>query len=315
LLLNRTTGYRLKPGLYPNGLRANSLGFADTEWTLEPTPDRRRIAALGDSFSVGVAVAYEDNWLTLLEAELGVEVCNFGVCGTGPREYRDLLASLVWQYQPSMVLVPVFIGNDITERIASPQLTKFHPDALYTELLARRLGRLVQELWRQAEAATTDDYRMGVNVGFSEKTYLELTAGRLAVCRAKQTAEDRRRWEMVERCLEDLIQDCRNHGVPVAFVLIPDEFQIHAELRRQAMVVRGWRDEDLDLLLPQQRLTDFLAKRQVPVLDLLPALREAGPEAFIRNDGHFSKSGHRLAAREVSRWLRTELSTGLATAP
>jgi lysophospholipase L1-like esterase len=304
LLLNRTTGYRLKPGIYANGLRANSLGFADTEWSVEPPADRPRIAALGDSFSVGVAVAYEDNYLTLLEEELGVEVCNFGVCGTGPREYRNLLASLVWQYRPDLVLVPIFIGNDITEWIASPQLVKFHPDALYIELLTRRLVRLAREAWRRAEASARDEYRMGINVGFSEKTYLELTAGRLIVCRAEPTAENQKRWEMVERCLEELIRDCRDRAVPVAFVLIPDEFQIHEALRHKALALRGWREEDLDLHGPQRRLVEFLSARQVPVLDLFSALAEAGPVVYIPNDGHFTVTGHRIAAREVARWLR-----------
>lgn len=307
LLLNRTAGYRLKPGIYPNGLRANSLGFADTEWSVEPPADRLRIAALGDSFSVGVAVSYEDNYLTLLEQELGVEVCNFGVCGTGPREYRNLLASLVWQYRPNLVVVPIFIGNDITEWIASPQLAKFHPDALYIELLTRRLLRLAREAWRQAEASAGDDFRMGVSVGFSEKTYLELTAGRLVVCRAEPTAEDRKRWQMVEQSLEELISDCRGHAVPVAFVLIPDEFQIHDALRNKALTLRGWREEELDLHGPQRRLIEFLTARQVPVLDLFPAIAEAGPTAYIRNDGHFTVTGHRIAAREVARWLRSQL--------
>ncbi len=305
LLLNRTTGYRLKPGVYANGLRANSLGFADTEWTIEPPADRLRLAALGDSFSVGVAVAYEDNYLTLLEQELGVEVCNFGVCGTGPREYRNLLASTVWQYRPDLILVPIFIGNDITEWIASPQLVKFQPDALYIELLTRRLLRLAQEAWRQAETSAGEDFRMGVNVGFSEKTYLELTAGRLVVCRAEPTAEDRKRWARVEQCLEELIRDCREHAVPVAFVLIPDEFQINQELRGKALTLRGWREEELDLHGPQRRLVEFLNARQVPVLDLIPALAEAGPAAYIGNDGHFTVTGHRVAAREVARWLRS----------
>ena len=304
LLLDRADGYRLRPGVYGHGLRANSLGFADEEWTQPKPKGRVRIAALGDSFSVGTAVAYEDNYLTLLERELGVEVCNFGVCGTGPREYCQLLASLVWDYEPDLVLVPIFVGNDITEWIASPQLFRFHPDALYTQLLARRGVRLVREWWRGGSLGlAAGDFRMGPGPQLSEKTYLELIAGRMVVCRTPPTAEDQLRWTRVEAWLHRLIRDCRHRQVPVAFLLIPDEFQVHAQLRDKAMPLRGWKDADLDLLLPQKRLAAFCHDCQVPCLDLYPALTAFGPAAYLPNDGHFSTAGHRLAAQEVGRWL------------
>src|SRR5437016_827824 len=70
VLLNHAGGLRLRPGVYPNGLRANSLGFVGDEFRTEKTPGRPRIAALGDSFSVGIRVAYEDNYLTRVERRL-----------------------------------------------------------------------------------------------------------------------------------------------------------------------------------------------------------------------------------------------------
>jgi|GEM_PF-2071647 len=307
LLLNRTAGYRLKPGDYPNGLHANQLGFADEEWTLAKPSDRIRIAALGDSFSVGTAVAYGDNYLTQLETALGgVEVCNFGVCGTGPREYQHLLATMVWNYQPDLVLVPIFIGNDITEWIATPSLAKFHPDALYVELLARRLGRLAREHWRSRAEGDTGDYRMGLGPSFSHRTYVELTAGRLVVCRSPMLPPDEARWRLVEEYLDRIIKDCRSHQTPVAFVLIADEFQVHDALRSEAMVAQGWSEREIDLRLPQRRLSALAAERQVPCLDLLPSFAELGAAGHIPNDGHWSKAGHRLAASVVAQWLREQ---------
>lgn len=307
LLFNRTTGYRLKPGVYENGLRANSLGFADEEWTKQKRSGVVRIAALGDSFSAGTAVAYKENYLTRLETELGnVDVCNFGVCGTGPREYEQLLKTLVWDYQPDLVLVPIFIGNDITEWIATPELLKFHPDALCIEVLARRTYRLLREQWRQSAEGQSTDYRMGRGPQFSERTYLELTAGRLVVCRKQGTRTDEERWDKVRHHLERLIADCRGHHVPVVVVLIPDEFQVNDDLRQKALSVRGWSASDLDLLLAQRRLAEFCRQHAVPCLDLHPRMAEQGATAHLRNDGHWNVHGHHVAANTIAGWLQAE---------
>lgn len=314
LLLQRAAGCRLKPGVYPNGLRANSLGFADEEWTKERSNGRRRIAALGDSFSAGTGVAYEDNYLTRLETELGgIDILNFGVCGTGPREYQQLLASLVWEYEPDLILVPIFIGNDITESIVAPELLKFHPDALYLELLARRIARLVRERWRQAAEGHAGDFRMGLGQQFSERTYLELTAGHLVVSRAQQTPTDRARWEEVYLHLDRLVADCRSHEIPVAFVLIPDEFQVNEALRQRALALRGWTMADLDLLLPQRRLSEFCAARGVPCLDMHPYLETEGAAAHIPHDGHWSVHGHEIGAKAIGVWLLEEFPSALIT--
>ena len=83
-----------------------------------------------------------DNYLTLLEKRLaGVEVYNFGVASAGPREYLSILRRDVWTYQPDLVLASVFVGNDITETLATPRHLDPQQHALY--LLCHRSWRLV----------------------------------------------------------------------------------------------------------------------------------------------------------------------------
>ncbi len=307
LWLDQANEYRLRPGVYSTGLRANSLGFADTEFQREKRPGVPRVAVLGDSFSVNVRVPYEENYLTRLETLLsGVEVYNFGVSGTGPREYHTLLSTLVWYYEPDLIVVPIFIGNDITEWIPTPELSKFHPDALYVEALGRRLYRLAREQWRLADSPAAGTVWDNVPPVFSEQTYLEISAGRLVVCRKQETATDRRRWELTFTYLRRLLADCRSRQVPVAVLLLPDEFQVNPDLRRRGLAHRGWTADDVDLLMPQRRLREFCAAEQVPCLDLYPALAEARGAAYIPNDSHWNVTGNRLAAGTVAAWLRQQ---------
>jgi len=297
LMLNKAMGYRLQPGPNPHGVFGNSLGFPDQEFVQAKKTGTRRIAALGDSFSVGVCVPYEDNYLTLLEALLPqTEVYNFGVSSTGPREYRVLLAQEGWKYQPDMVLVPLFLGNDILEPIAVPELLRFNPDALYVELLARRGYRLLREYGRRPGA--------GKLYGpLSDEGYLELASRHLSICRKVDSPTEQQRWAFALEQLRGLFADCRAHRVPVRVLLLPDEVQISKDLQARALKVRGWQAGDIDASLPNRRLLQFCANEQVPCLDLLPVFEQAGPAAYEPNDSHWNKLGNRLAAEAVAEWL------------
>lgn len=314
LMLRRVASRLLSPGVHAHGVRANSLGFPDDEFRRERTPGVPRVAMLGDSFSVGVRVACDDNYVTLLEKRLpGVEVYNFGVIGTGPQEYRKLLHDTVWDYQPDLVVVPIFVGNDIHEWIRVPRLRKFEPEALHTLYLAQRVGKLARE-WnrRQEERGGGESF---LTRTFSDQSYLEFAGSRLNVCRVPETSYMHACWQRVRDDLDAIVADCRVHGVPLVLLILPSEFQVNAEVRQRCLAHRGWRDEDLDVLLPQRRLTEYCTVNKIPCLDLEPALREAGGSAYYLNDDHWNELGNRLAADAVAPWLRggfPELLGGLS---
>ena len=79
-----------------------------------------------------------------------------------------------------------------------------------------------------------------------------------------------KKWQRALGCLERIIRDCRQHQAPVAFVLIPDEFQVNPQVLSDALTAAGRQASEVDLSLPQRRLQEFFAARQVPCLDLLP---------------------------------------------
>ena len=72
-----------------------------------------RIAVLGDSVSFGFNVPYENSYVALLEARLGVEILNFSVPGYSTfQQYYDLVASE--QYCPDLIVWQVQ-ANDLVE--------------------------------------------------------------------------------------------------------------------------------------------------------------------------------------------------------
>jgi hypothetical protein len=298
--------YRLTPGKdYGDGLRGNRLGYPGRDFDSEKSPGTFRIAALGDSFALGPAVPFADNYLSLLEQALpGTEVYNFGVSGTGPRDYLAILRRDVWRFQPDLVLVSVFVGNDITEILSTPRHMDPRQHCLY--LLVTRAWRLLRERDRSISSDAVGGERL--KPGLSEDTFREIEARRLSICLNPSSAQMEKKWQQASRDLDELIKDCRDHGAPVAFVLIPDEFQVNPEVLRQAMEDRGVCSADLDLDGPQRRLSAFSEQRGIPCLDLLSSFQLV-PDAYAPRDTHWNVRGNRLAASQIAPWLHAQINS------
>jgi hypothetical protein len=309
---NTLDAYRLAPGQdYGGGLHGNRLGYPGREFQRDKRPGIYRIAALGDSFAIGPTVPFAENYLTLLEKSLsGCEVYNFGVSSTGPREYHLILKQHVWTFQPDLVLVSVFVGNDITEMLPTPRHLDPRQHCLY--LLFARGGRLLREWWRQCPQATDQVVGRIANPSspdrltaatLSEVTFREVEARRLAVCLQPAPPGMEKKWQRALAYLDRIVTDCRCRQVPVVFVLIPDEFQVNPQVLADALQAGSVDRNALDLDLPQRRLRDFFAERNVPCLDLRPAFEEI-PDTYTPRDTHWNVRGNCLAAQRISEWLR-----------
>jgi hypothetical protein len=313
LIHHELDAYRLVPGAdYGAGLKGNHLGYPGNDFVTAKRPGVLRIAALGDSFAVGPTVPFRDNYLSRLEQEVsGVEVYNFGVSGTGPREYEAVLRHDVWAFQPDLALVSIFVGNDVTEVLATPRHLDPRGHALY--LLLERAGRLMREHWREdRSAALAPPGARRLAPGLSPATFREVEARRLAVCRPGTTLE--KKWRSALAHLDRIINDCRRRRVPAGFVLIPDEFQVNPGVLADALHDARLARDDIDLTLPQRRFQDFFAERRAPCLDLLPLL-QAHPDTYTPHDTHWNAEGNRLAAAAIGQWLRRTFTPFSADSP
>ncbi len=305
-LYDRAQGLRMRPGVHPNGLRINSLGFPGGEFRTERSPGIVRVAALGDSFSVG-AVPYEDNYVLRVERSLpGVEVLNFGIAGTGPREYWQVLDSLVWKYDPDLVVVPIFVGNDVIDWITPASLLRLDPDGLRSAVVARRLMRVIRERRRLEEerrSAPAPPSPAPLASPWSEATHVEVAASELRSCRVEEGAGERENWARVFGYLDRMVEQCRAHRRPIAILLLPADVQVDAELRRRALARLGWRAEEVDPAHPGRRLAEYCRDRRIACLDLLSSFAAAGSAAYIERDCHWNRRGNEIAAEAVASWL------------
>lgn len=129
--LDAQSGFAMRPNLcvrlrspeYDQVLRTNSRGFVGPETPLAKAPDEFRIVVLGDSYTAGGQVPYEQNYTALLEGLLhtdgftNVRVINAGIGGCGTACQAGVLRENVAWMQPDLVVVSVFVGNNITENV------------------------------------------------------------------------------------------------------------------------------------------------------------------------------------------------------
>jgi hypothetical protein len=295
-------GFRLQPGIdYGAGLRGNQLGYPGPELPAKKRPDLFRIAAIGDSFAVGPAVPFADNYLTRLASELPqVEVANFGVAGAGPREYLEILDRDVWSIDPDLVLVSLFIGNDITESLGRPR--GLDPRRYMVYVLCQRAWKVACEAWRGGGLRRDWPADRLAAPPLSLETFREVEARRLGVCLKIPPAGLEQKWLRALARLDGIVTSCRQRKVAVAFVLIPDEFQVNSAVLAQALASANLTEADLDLDGPQRRLLEFFEKLRVPCLDLLPAFQQT-PDTFAPRDTHWNVAGNHLAAKCIANWL------------
>lgn len=124
-------------------------------------------------------------------------------------------------------------------------------------------------------------------------------------------------WTLTEAIIKRLRDEVESHGSRLAVVIIGAPEQVYpVEGERLLAANPALQKLTLDLELPNRRLGTFLAAEQIPYLDLLPIFRQAAsdpatPPLHFRHDGHWTVTGHRLAAEAIHKFLLAELGEQL----
>ena len=100
-------------------ININSKGLRDKEIEYTKNKEEYRILGLGDSFTFSYT-SYENNFLTILENSLktnlnnNINIVKAGVPGTGPDFYYNFYIKEGYKYDPDLILINLYIGNDVS---------------------------------------------------------------------------------------------------------------------------------------------------------------------------------------------------------
>jgi len=317
---------RQEPGSMRFGFPMNEGGHYDTEFVGRTERTRPLVVSIGDSFSYGM-VPLPFHFTSVAERETGVEIYNVGFPGTGPGDYLYLLEQLALPLEPDLVVVQLFLGNDVTAPHQETSPARWHDADRYLVAVVWFRLQLLRKAEVTALANTADRFdptpeELNRRYPWLSTPSLEKPSLSRAVYREM---EKQQAWVLgmphagvYERFFEALGKLERAAGrVPLAFVLIPDEFQVEDPLWKEIV---SESDDDLDLDLSQRKVVAWLDARGRAVLDLLPVLRAVEPfedgwrHLYHLQDTHFNARGNEIAGRALAGFVERLLSEGSAVA-
>ena len=297
------------------GASFNSLGYRGRE-IRQQKEDQTRIWVVGDSFTFGPGVRDSETYSAVLETELlnseggAVEVINAGVPGRWVDEYYLDLKRRGLALDPDIVLVGVYIRNDLDGKDARGHV--------WAEVDAEGLPVVVEfpeiriENGREVRAIRKSRWKLPI-IRDSHVAQLLYDAGKVvdqgtrgrSVKNAHHYQDDigpeaELAIDKVERLLVAMNDLAQARGIRLVVMLFPARDQLYPE-NYEALV-------GLDIEKPQRDLAAFLRSRGIDTLDLLPALRAEKDTTQIHfdHDDHWDVGGHAVVARAIAQHLRSE---------
>lgn len=321
----------------------------------EKLPGSTRILVLGDSQTEWrdttghsyVRVAGR----RLMETGVAVQMVNLAEASTGLESYFGNLITYAGQLNPDVVVVGLYLGNDLdldsppldtpegriaalgsVERYAEKRsvlvrLAKRSVFLSYVYLRGKRFIRQVQPESFEQFLANLNDLANGDHV-YVKKRLQEVDPAMVEAARAGVINRGLLEWGIsfpdyfadlaaagpntqagtaVHGALRDLaalVRFCRERQLPVAVVLVPPPVWIseryHDFFRRIGYRNLGPVMESVPLV---EQVKQALTGLQVPVVDVLPALRAAHENTYIANDEHLNRRGHEIVGTELARVL------------
>ena len=321
--------------------KTNAEGFLGENYSLEKPSDVFRIAIVGDSFTEGAPfVDYEKTFPYLFERRLNTrrdtnyEIMNFGMVDQSTVDELYYYDAYVRKYQPDLVILATFLGNDISDNLryidrkefilASRDLStaglKEKPAVPTTNTAPLRLSKRIVNAFLRSRALHTlyQSFFIQNDWFFEAKWFVRATIFNkpfepdpnvfINIWPYTNLADSRyvRQKEVLD-FTGDVIgvfgKRVKQNNGAFALLIIPSPWQIDKKLTRRLTRF----NPTIDLFVPNAILKNKLDK-EFPILDLSSALSDAinkeHKEAYIRGVWHFTEEGNAIVAEELLRFMK-----------
>ena len=333
-------------------VRINSDGWRDRERSQVKPENTLRIAILGDSFTEARQVPLEKTFASVIERELRgcqalagrkVEVLNFGVSAYGTAQELITLRRHVWDYSPDIVLLAVFLGNDIENNSREVSgVTQKHPYFVYRDgqlvadnsfrtrsVKVRILGpytpllyflkkhsRVFQVAWKsianiRSRLVIKQQKEQQIKTGNEKSNFLKKNGIRGSVIYKEPRTEIwQEAWRVTEGLMVLMRDEVVEKGADFLVVTLSISSQVHPDpsVRQELMVNL---DVD-DLFYPDRRVKALGDRENFEVMNLAQDFAEYAEENnvclhgfdnAIPCGGHWNAEAHLLAGKMIAQKL------------
>ena len=314
----------------------NSLGLRDgSARSVAPQPAGRRVLFIGDSFTEGVGVSFDDSFVGLVFDRLApadIDVLNAGVTSYAPAVYyrksKYLLEEAGVEFDHLVVLIDI---SDIEDEARFYRLDA-EGNVVGTELMPRRW---IRDNRGERPKGRPEERTLSARVKrFLKDNSVLLRIGDLAKDRLEQALADKPKWQAPDGAEKsDPFDWERSIGLERALWTVePDLYEAYgAEGLRRAgenmdrllellqrhdvgltVVVYPWPDQIMRRDLDSRQVAfwqDWTRDRGVSFVNLFPAfISQDDGEAIIRRyfipgDVHWNPAGHQMVAERLVKHL------------
>jgi len=320
-MFNYSTVTRLNPnfeGNFPKSelkghIKINSKGLRDVEKPYKKN-GKIRILGLGDSFVFGHGVEFEESFLTILEKKLqnkndSIEIIKAGAPGIGPQTYYSILQEEGIKYNPDLVLVNIFVGNDIydirlpavnnsndTVKTQPEQKNKIVPQEKPKGTPVKNFLRknvhlysFVVDRLKSIPSIRHKLQEMNIASGMIGSYIID-------ILKKDYSDEYKAKWDEMFNTLSRMKEITDN----LVIVIIPTREQVDPVRLEKALKQLDYKKEDIDIYHPNNLIKDYCKENNILCIDLLPKFQQSTQQPlYFEIDPHFNTEGHKLAAEII----------------
>ncbi len=288
-------GWRMRPNVEDHWegvvIKTNSKGLRGPEISYERSANVFRILHLGDSIPFGYKLTnIEDAFSFLTEQKLkeqtgsNLETVNAAVAGYSPWQEKLFLEREAIKYRPDLIILNISL-NDLTDKFH--MMGRYNPDKTsdfegIIPTFARRMARKSGILYYATVLSNRGKFVLNTEAASMErKGYAERLMNDQLDHRVREI------WEMTFNNLVGIFEFCRTENVLVVMVIFPFDYQLTGQIESRQ---------------PQTGIIRLANQHNVPVLDLLPQLREMTEENKLEirdvymDVSHPTQLGHKMVA-------------------
>jgi lysophospholipase L1-like esterase len=297
---------------FDNPVSINRAGLRGPEISPRP-PGGLRVLALGDSFTFGVGAEQEETYPARLEAMLkarGVhaQVLNAGAPGFGVPDEVNWFQRYGWPLDPDVILVGVFLGNDLQD--AAPSAPRIEAVDGYLMVPGEKKGGLSRwlnyhsHLYMLVKTSSLGGLLRSA-LGRGEPRDLQELRNEMALYSRKRPSKiGQEGLDATEKAVAGLVASA-GRSRPMA-MLIPSLIQVDPAEWKATLNRLALDPKEYDPNRPTRLVAEIFRKHRVPVLDLTPAFAAAirkGEKIYYPVDRHLTPKGYELVAREAAGFL------------
>ncbi len=356
------------PGEFRTYLETNANAQRDEPRSYQTPPNTYRIMMTGDSFVASLQTPLKDTFVKVTENRLNdkanlfapessklgasnlvltnmqIEVLNGGTGGYGTDQTLRWFRQSGIKYNPDVVLLVVFLGNDIADNdfelwalagsIAPPKpffiledgelvdkgrigiSTEISGDQTFNILAVRRflykhsqLFSFISSMLPRLEGHPTFQAMMRLlGMGGSGKSYNHT----YDIFTESPPSQWERAWQLTEKLILTMKEEVEANNASFQVVLIPHPVQVHQDWWQARLALYPAMSEtEWDLTYPNTRLSHLCEDNYIPYLDLQPLLvdyvHDTQSYIYYRSDGHFTPEGNHVVGEMIADWLRETL--------